>query len=64
MRIITIQETKNGEGYCANVHGAKNLKVEAKDEVTALTQLVEKIKERGGDFIRTQDIGHVKELSE
>ena len=55
MKIITIQETKNGSGYVASVNGFKLATCIANDEVTALKHLVQRLEERNSSWIQVSD---------
>lgn len=55
MKIITIQQTKTGKGYVANVNGFEGATAIAKDEITALQYLVEKLESKNTGFIQKSD---------
>ena len=55
MKIITIQETKDGTGFVASVNSFQNATVIAEDEVTALRGLLEKIEAKNKKFIQKMD---------
>lgn len=61
MKIITIQQTKPGGGFCANVNGFEDVASFGKDEVSALEHLLEKLKSRNEKFIQISDWGRSKE---
>ena len=55
MKIITIQETKNGSGYVASVNSFNHATAIAVDEMSALKQLVEKLEEKDNAWIKRSD---------
>lgn len=55
MKIITIQESKNKGGFTANVNGFEGATAFAKDEITSLRYLVEKLESKNAGFIQRSD---------
>lgn len=55
MKIITIQETKNGKGYVASINGFEGGNAIAGDEVTALRNLLTLIESKNPAWIQKQD---------
>jgi hypothetical protein len=61
MKIITIQQTKPGVGFCANVNGFEGVFSFGKDEISALEHLLGKLKSRNEKFIQISDWGRSKD---
>lgn len=55
MKAIVIQQTRNGTGYTASVVGIKNYQAIAKDEISALKHLVEKLETKHPGWILRPD---------
>lgn len=55
MIIITIRKTEGKGGFVANVNGFQGATTIAKDEITALKYLVERLETKNPSFIQRTD---------